>query len=87
MTGRRQIYIASTDGRRLRPLLSSQANDDSPAWSPDGQRIAFASDRASPGVGTIYVYDLATGMLEQLTGSDQFAQYPAWRPQSAPGTP
>ena len=92
-TGKRQLYIASSDGRMLRPLLSSQANDDSPAWSPDGQRIAFASDRANPGSrnqpGTfaLYVYDLANRTLEQLTAGDQTAQYPAWRPRSSRSTP
>jgi TolB protein len=92
-TGKRQLYMTSSDGRSLRPILSSQANDDSPAWSPDGQRIAFASDRANPGSGTqpgifsIYVYDLATRTLEQLTEGELYAQYPAWRPRSSRSAP
>lgn len=92
-TGRRQIYIIGSDGGALRPLLPSEANDDSPAWSPDGRRIAFTSDRANPGSRTqpgmydIYVYDLASGTLEQLTDDARNAQYPAWRPRPATSSP
>src|SRR5882724_9691676 len=36
-----------------------------PSWSPDGRRIAFASDRA--GSYDIWVLTLATGVLRQIT--------------------
>lgn len=92
-TGRRQIYIVGSDGRGLRPLLPSEANDDSPAWSPDGRRIAFTSDRADPGspaqpgIYDLYVYDLASGTLERLTDGDRSARYPAWRPRPSTSSP
>jgi Tol biopolymer transport system component len=36
-----------------------------PVWSPDGQSIAFVSDRT--GISNIFLYELRTGTLYQLT--------------------
>lgn len=38
------VYLIRPDGTGLRPLFD-QANDHSPAWSPDGSRVAFISER------------------------------------------
>lgn len=50
-----------------------------PAFSPDGRRIAFASDEGSPGNCHISVLDLESGERAQLT-SDQARNdcHPAW---------
>jgi Tol biopolymer transport system component len=92
-TGRHQIYVMSSDGWAIQPPFSSQANDDTPDWSADGQRVAFASDRASPGEGgqggkyDIYVYDLTTGTVMRVTQGDRDARYPAWRPPKPKAVP
>src|SRR5262245_54964820 len=50
----------------------------SPTWSPDGRAIAFAA--LAGGFTDLYVYDLATTRLRQLT-DDAFADlHPAWSP-------
>lgn len=40
------IYSISVDGTQFRNLASSGGNDFWPVWSPDGQYVAFVSDRA-----------------------------------------
>jgi len=51
-----------------------------PAWSPDGARLAFMSDRASG--WEIYVYDFASGGVRQLTDCAANCRFPAWSPDS-----
>src|SRR5918993_354413 len=49
-----------------------------PSWSPDGRAIAFAA--LAGGATDLYVHDLATGQLRQIT-DDAFADLqPAWSP-------
>lgn len=52
--------------------------DLSPSWSPDGETIAFSSDRG--GVTNIWIYDVATGKMDQLTDDPKHANSPIWSP-------
>lgn len=42
-----------------------QGKNINPAWAPDGQSLAFVSDRT--GISDIYLYDLADGNIYQIT--------------------
>lgn len=48
------------------------------AWSPDGSRLAFRGNRA--GDGEIYLLDLRSGALTNLTNSPAAEFQPAWSP-------
>lgn len=79
--GNREIYTVSPDGQATTNLTNNPADDENPAWAPDGSAIAFVSDRESPeGSGKfIFILDLKTGSVRQLThlnGSD----WPDWSP-------
>src|SRR5687768_12125097 len=55
ITGEGEIYVMNPDGTNQTRLTFNAFDDTDPAWSPDGQKIAFASDR--DGNLEIYVMD------------------------------
>jgi Tol biopolymer transport system component len=44
-SGNRNLWVVGPDGRQTTPLTSETALDQAPASSPNGDRIAFVSDR------------------------------------------
>jgi TolB protein len=83
--GQNDIYSISPDGRDLRNLTQSSANDVEPALSPDGRRIAFA--RMASSVSEIYVMGADGSRPRPLTSFGQYgpegdAWDPAWSPDS-----
>ena len=43
--GNLEIYVMDGDGSNQRRVTVNPARDESPAWSPDGKKIAFVSNR------------------------------------------
>ena len=43
-----EIFVMQPDGSGLVNLTQNPADDTDPTWSPDGQKIAFASYRDAP---------------------------------------
>lgn len=78
LEGRVQIY--SYDTRTLQfTLLHAQAGPGiQPAWSPDGRRLAFATDRE--GQYEVYVLNLDNGVVFNLTNHPANDFEPAWSP-------
>ena len=64
MNGNFDIWVLSLDTWKLEQLTEDKALDVSPAWSPEGDRIAFVSTRS--GMMEIWVKDLKRGGLRRL---------------------
>ena len=67
---------------RLQPtrITNGAWNDTSPALSPDGQKLVFASDRND--YWDLYLLDLATGQTARLTDTPEYDGSPSWSPDS-----
>ena len=74
--GRLRGYLVAPDGTNLRPM-GIDAWVEYPSFSPDGTKIAFMGHQGSN--YEIYVADIATGAVEQLTDSPGQDGWPAGR--------
>lgn len=73
------IFLVNTDGTGLVRLTTDPGNDRLPAWSPDGSKIVFLSDRT--GVFQVWVMDADGGNPQQLTTDPAPKdQVPDWSP-------
>ena len=61
-----------------RPLLAI-SDTATPAFSPDGNSVAFFREHSQPGESGIYVTAVGSEQLLQLTGNDD-DRYPVWSP-------
>lgn len=60
------IWLMNIGGTPTR-LTSDRFLDADPAWSPDGSRLVYSSDRAANGNLDLYIRDLKTGAERRLT--------------------
>ena len=74
------IYITTERAGELVNLTNNTGNDYRPAWSPDGQRIAFYSTR--DGNREVYVMNADGTGQRNLTKNPADDWYPAWSPDS-----
>ena len=72
------IYLLDVDGGNVQQLTNAPGWDGRPAWSPDGIRIAFGSDR--DGSNQIYVMDADGGSVRQLTDGPGSSGGMVWSP-------
>jgi Tol biopolymer transport system component len=81
--GKRQLYSFALDGSVQQRILQSNFNDYNGAVSPDGSKVAFASDR--DGNTEIWLLNLSGGGLTQLTTTSGTCvnEYPSWYPDGS----
>ena len=59
-------------------LTTGNWDDITPAISPDGTRLAFASNRDGP--WDLYIMDLSSGEISRLTNTPGYEASPSWSP-------
>ncbi|GAA0617187.1 Tol-Pal system beta propeller repeat protein TolB [Halomonas beimenensis] len=73
-----QLYVADADGRNSQQVLGSDQPIMSPAWSPDGNKLAYVSFET--GRPAIYVQEVASGRRARVTSFEGLNSAPAWSP-------
>ncbi len=76
--GQYQLQISDSDGQNARVALSSPEPIISPAWSPNGTKVAYVSfERKKP---IVYIHDLSTGRRYIVSDQKGNNSAPAWAP-------
>lgn len=75
---RPDLYLKAVEGVAVTQLTADPAGDIQPRFSPDGTRIAFASDRG--GSWDIWIIDLKGGQPVQVTHGPADEIHPSWSP-------
>jgi TolB protein len=73
-----EVEVVDLASAESRDVTHSKANDIDPAWSPDGDRLVFSSDRG--GSFNLYIVDRDGHNLRRLTRSPSRDFVPAWSP-------
>ncbi len=73
------LWLAEVNDGRVRQLTRGAVRDRNPAWSPDGSKIAFVSNRTGEGA-QIFILPLDGGEPWALTDLENGASNPVWSP-------
>lgn len=83
--GQRDIWILSADGGVPVNLTGQAAADFHPAWSPEGGRLAFVSERG--GRADLWIQPMRDGVADgdphRVTDDVAGEQYPRWSPDGS----
>ncbi|WP_296491950.1 Tol-Pal system beta propeller repeat protein TolB [Rhodoferax sp.] len=78
-TGQRyQLWVADADGENAQSALASPEPIISPAWSPDGNQLAYVSFESRKPV--VYVHNVSTGKRRLIANFKGSNSAPAWSP-------
>ena len=78
-SGNYDLYLLSSVGTdEVLRLTESPEKDSHPHWSPSGDRLVFVSGRT--GSAEIFMLDLSSGIVHQLSRGSKTFLYPQWSP-------
>jgi len=81
ISGRNNLWIVSSESGWPVQLTVSDQRQTTPAWSPNGRWIAFASDHDGDEQWDIFLVSPANGQITNLTNTPQIAEEdPTWSP-------
>jgi Tol biopolymer transport system component len=77
-----ELFVMNRDGSGLRQVTNNGAANFAPYFTPDGQRIIFASNVADPKGRNfdLYLVNVDGTGLEQVTFNDTFDGFPMFSP-------
>ncbi len=83
-----RLWIVEVESGAARRITSGSRGDEQPAWSPDGRRIAFVSNRGADADlawrSDIYVVPAEGGPAVRITaGRERLFRHPAWSPDGS----
>lgn len=79
--GENDLYIFDVATRELTRLTDDLYDDRDPAWSPEGDRVVFTSDRGpggERGLQQLFILDLESGVLRYITQDSSSYASPSW---------
>jgi dipeptidyl aminopeptidase/acylaminoacyl peptidase len=80
-TARVQLWLCGIDGSNPHSLTGAGQRDTQPRWSPDGERLAFTSDRA-PRHG-LFILGRGGGDPAEVVRHQAQIEAPAWSPDGS----
>lgn len=81
-SGNADIFLMNPDGSGVVNLTNHPAQDIDPAWSPDGGRIAFGSNRGG-GCNNLFAMNADGTGVTRLTTGTLCDNRPSWSPDGA----
>lgn len=86
----RDLYVIAPDGSGLRRLTPRRSDDFGASWSPDASQLALVrvpdgslEGSQSRGPNQIWILDLETSRLRQMTEVPKGAYRPSWSPDGS----